>query len=87
MKVRVTYAGAEMIIQSSRFGVRPTITGELWDAMKVSTLEEWLVLYNKPRTEEFIELDFALGIENDPLMTVEWIEPIDGYDAGKYNTV
>ena len=83
MKVRVTFGGAEMIIQSTGYGVRPTITGELWDAMKVSPIEDWLALYNKPRIELFPEIDFALGIQNDPLMTVEWIEPIDGYKSTK----
>jgi len=83
MKVRVTCAGAEMIIQSRGFGTRPKITGELWDAMKVSPIEDWLALYNRPRTEMFPEIDFALGIQNDPLMKVQWLEPIDGYKPTK----
>jgi hypothetical protein len=49
----------------------------------VSPIEDWLALYNKPRIELFPEIDFALGIQNDPLMTVEWIEPIDGYESTK----
>lgn len=87
MKVRVRFETLEMIIESPDIYTRPTITGELWDAMKITPISTWLTLYGRKRFNIYEEIDFALGIKNDPDMTVEWIEPIDGYDAGKYNTV
>lgn len=83
MKVRVRYANAEMIIESPDLYTRPTITGELWDAMKVTPISTWLILYGQQRFNIYEEIDFALGIQNDPLMTVEWLEPIDGYESTK----
>jgi hypothetical protein len=83
MKVRVRYATAEMIIESPNVYTRPTITGVLWDAMKATPISTWLSLYGQQRFNIYEEIDFALGIQNDPLMTVEWIEPIDGYESTK----
>lgn len=83
MKVRVRFATAEMIIESPDVYTRPTITGELWDAMKVTPISSWLTLYGQERFNIYEEIDFALGIQKDPLMTVEWIEPIEGYESTK----
>jgi len=81
MKVIVRFGTAEMIIESPNIYTRPIITGTLWDTMKNTSIDAWLALYQQPRVSLYEEIDFALGIENDPDMTVEWIEPIDGYES------
>jgi hypothetical protein len=55
--------------------------------MKMTSISAWLALYNQSRFHKYEEIDFALALQKDPLMTVDFVEPIDGYDAGKYNTV
>jgi hypothetical protein len=87
MKVIVRLDDAQMIIESPDVYTRPKISGSLWDAMKMTSISAWLALYNKSRFHKYEEIDFALALQKDPLMTVDFVEPIDGYDAGKYNTV
>ena len=81
MKVIIRFDTAEMIIESPDIYTRPKISGTLWDAMKNTPIDAWLALYQQPRFNLYEEIDFALGIEKDPLMTVEWIEPIEGYES------
>ena len=83
MKVVVRFDTAEMIIESPDIYTRPKISGRLWDAMKMTSIPAWLALYQQPRFNIYEEIDFAIALQNDPLMTVEWIEPIDGYKPTK----
>lgn len=83
MKVIVRFETLEMVIESPDISTRPTITGTLWETMKSTSIEDWLVLYRQPRFNRFEEIDFAIGIQKDSLMTVEWIEPIEGYESTK----
>jgi len=83
MKVIVRFDTAEMIIESPDIYTRPKISGPLWDSMKNTPIDAWLALYQQPRFNLYKEIDFALGIEKDPLMTVEWVEPIEGYESTK----
>jgi len=87
MKVIVRLDDAQMIIESPDVYTRPKISGSLWDAMKMTSISAWLALYNQSRFHKYEEIDFALALQKDALMTVDFVEPIDGYDAGKYNTV
>ena len=81
MKVIVRFDTAEMIIESPDIYTRPTISGTLWETMKGTPISAWLALYRQPRFHSFEEIDFALGLLNDPLMEVNFVEPIDGYEA------
>ena len=83
MKVIVRMDDAQMIIESPDLYTRPKISGSLWDAMKMTSISAWLTLYNQPRFNKYEEIDFALALQKDPLMTVEFIEPIDGYESTK----
>jgi hypothetical protein len=87
MKAVITAGTMEMVIENKELFTRPTITGNLWAMYKSLDLEAWLFIYGQPRFNEYIEIDFALALMNDPLLSVKWIEPIEGYYAGEYNTV
>jgi hypothetical protein len=81
VKVIVRFETLEMVIESPDISTRPTIKGSLWDTMKTTPIEDWLILYRQERFNRFEEIDFAIGIQRDSLMTVEWIEPIEGYES------
>ncbi len=81
MKVIVRFESLEMTIESPDMYTKPTISGTLWDTMKDTPISAWLALYRQPRFHGFEEIDFALSLLKDPLMEVEFIEPIDGYEA------
>jgi hypothetical protein len=83
MKVIVRFDTAEMIIESPDIYTRPKISGRLWDAMKMNSISAWLTLYQQPRFNIYEEIDFALALQKDPLMTVDFVEPIDGYRSTK----
>ena len=81
MKVIVRLDDAQMIIESPDVYTRPKISGSLWNAMKITSISAWLALYNQPRFNKYEEIDFALALQKDPLMSVEFVEPIDGYES------
>lgn len=81
MKVIVRFESLEMTIESPDMYTQPTISGTLWDTMKDTPISAWLALHRQPRFHSFEEIDFALGLLNDPLMEVNFVEPIDGYEA------
>ena len=81
MKVIVRFESLEMIIESPDIYTRPKISGTLWDAMKMTSISAWLTLYQQPRFNIYEEIDFALALQKDPLMTVNFVEPIDGYES------
>ena len=81
MKVIVRFESLEMTIESPDMCTRPTISGTLWETMKDTPISAWLDLYRQPRFHSFEEIDFALGLLNDPLMEVNFVKPIDGYQA------
>jgi hypothetical protein len=85
MKAVITAGTMEMVIENKELFTRPTITGNLWAMYESIDLEAWLFIYGQPRFNEYIEIDFALALMRDPLVKVDFIEPIEGYDAGKYN--
>jgi len=83
MKVIVRFDTAEMIIESPDIYTRPKISGRLWDAMKMTSISAWLTLYQQPRFNTYEEIDFALALQKDPLMAVDFVEPMDGYMSTK----
>jgi hypothetical protein len=87
MKAVITAGELQMIIQSPDMDTRPTIKGDLWNVFSGLDLEAWLFFYKQAEVNRYIEIDFALALMNDPLLSVKWIEPIEGYYAGEYNTV
>lgn len=78
MKMTATRGGQSMVIQSSEPGKRPEISGDLWDAFKPSSVEEWLTILGVEPMNAWPEIDFALAITKDPGFETEWIEPIFG---------
>ena len=87
MKALVTAGELQMVIENKEPFTRPIITGNLWPMYSFIDLEAWLFIYGKSRFNEFIEIDFALALMRDPVVKVEFIEPIEGYQTGKYSTV
>jgi hypothetical protein len=81
MKVIVRFESLEMTIQTPDMNTRPTISGTLWETMKDTPINAWLDLYRQSRFNRFEEIDFALALMKDPLMEVNFVEPIDGYEA------
>lgn len=81
MKIIAKMNTLELIIQSPDIYTKPTIKGTLWDVLKDIPITAWLFLYKQPRTNKYEEIDFALALQKDPLVTVEWLEPIDGYES------
>lgn len=73
----------EMTIESPDIYTQPKIKGLLWDALKDIPISVWLYFYNQPRFNKYEEIDFALALQKDPLMSVEFVEPIDGYESTK----
>lgn len=81
MKAIIKLETLEMVIESQDIYTRPTVSGSLWDVMKDTPIDAWLAVYNQPRFNKYEEIDFALALQKDPLMSVEFIDPIDGYES------
>lgn len=80
MKAVVRKDGMEMTVQSRGMG-QPTIKGELWDAIGMVPIPLQLLMYDRVEAAPWPEIDLVLAMMDDPMAEVEWIEPIDGFDA------
>lgn len=83
MKAIVKLGESEMIIENEKPFSKPSINGELWEIMRKVPIETWLRLYKQPMLNQYIEIDLAVALSNDPLMSVTWVEDIEGYMLGK----
>lgn len=83
MKAIIKLGDSQMTIENKEPFAKPRISGSLWDIMRRIPIETWLKLYKQPTLNQYIEIDLALALTNDPLMEVEWLEPIEGYESTK----
>lgn len=87
MKAIVTLGSLEMTIENKQPFTKPVIHGSLWKFYSSLDLAAWCFIYGQPEVNTFIEVDFALALTKDPLLKVEFVDPIEGYQAGEYETV
>ena len=87
MKAIVKLGDSEMIIENTEPFTKPSISGPLWNIMRKLPIETWLRLYKRPMLNQYIEIDLAVALSNDPLMSVTWVEDIEGYMLGKDHIV
>lgn len=87
MKAIIRLDKLQMIIESPNANTRPTIKGDLFNAFSGLDLQAWLFFYKQPELHKYIEIDFALALTKDKMLKVDFVEPIQGYQAGEYNVV